>query len=215
MGFTVVGKPAATVITSSPGTRRRSAQLGRGQRRQRQQVGRRSGIHQQALAHAAPAGELALEAVCETSRGQPEIQRRIHQRPHFRRIEHLARHRHLAGPRDELPRRERPRRSTRPPGPRIRSRRLSLRPSCQELPVPGDGALQALLEIEQRGPGQLRCGRATRSGTAGGFRSKPRSRRPDASSEPMSSRIRFTRPRTVTSLSLEKLNACPCSSGRE
>ena len=82
------------------------AQLGRGQCGHRQQVGRRSRIHQQAIAQAAPTGELALELVGEAARRQPEIECRIYERAHFRGVEDLAGDGHLGGAGDEVARRE-------------------------------------------------------------------------------------------------------------
>ena len=59
IGLTVVGKPAATVITSSPGRSRRSPSLGEVSAETRQQIGRRAGVDQHAFANPEPARELA------------------------------------------------------------------------------------------------------------------------------------------------------------
>ena len=52
IGLTVVGNPAATVMTSSPGRQPIARRAWRRQRRQRQQVGGRAGVAQQRVADA-------------------------------------------------------------------------------------------------------------------------------------------------------------------
>ena len=156
MGLTVVGKPAATVMTSSPGAQPPVAQLGRGQGREGQQVGGGAGVDQHALAHAEPAREFAFERVGEAAGGEPEIQRGIHQQAHFGGIEHPAGDGHGGFAGHERPWRRRPRRSIRPTRSRICSRKL-VRPRSahrQKLPIPGDGPLQTFFQGEQRRPAE-------------------------------------------------------------
>ena len=93
-----MGKPAAAVMTSSPGLQTALAQAFRRERRDRQQIGRRAGIAQQSMPHANPAGKLPLELIGEPAGRQPEIERRIDQSNQFIGIEHPPRdgHRGLA-----------------------------------------------------------------------------------------------------------------------
>ena len=88
IGLTVVGNPAATVMTSSPGLRARSFSCGEVQRGEREEVRTGPGVDQRTFAHADKARELTLELVGKTAGGQPEIERRIDEMFHFVGVEH-------------------------------------------------------------------------------------------------------------------------------
>ncbi len=68
IGLTVVGKPAATVITSSPGHQPAIAQPRRGERRQREQVGRRARVAQERVPRAHEARERRARAAWRSGR---------------------------------------------------------------------------------------------------------------------------------------------------
>jgi hypothetical protein len=95
----VVGKPAAAVMTSSPGLQGALAEHGRGQGRERQQIGRGAGVGGHRLLHADALRDQALEFLVEAAGGQPAVERGIDQRHVGLGIEHAAgrRHRRLSG----------------------------------------------------------------------------------------------------------------------
>ena len=77
IGLTVVGKPAATVITSSPGCSRRSPSFG--DVSAVRPAGSRTSpeLHEERVADAEPSRELALELRGEAAGGQPEVERGV------------------------------------------------------------------------------------------------------------------------------------------
>ena len=78
IGLTVVGKPAATVITSSPGFSAPLAELRRSERREGDEVGRRAAVHEDRVAAAEElAREAPLERVREAAGGEPEVERGV------------------------------------------------------------------------------------------------------------------------------------------
>ena len=91
--FTVVGKPAAAVITSSSGLRARSRDYAGGERGKRDEIGGRTGIHRHGIARADLGGEFVLESSLNgpvvTKIAKPELTSDFH----VARIEDPARHR--------------------------------------------------------------------------------------------------------------------------
>ena len=79
MGATVVGKPAATVMTSSPRSDSSVSQFRRSQGHEGEQVGGRTGVDQGAMLHPKKVGEFLFKPFRITAGGQPEIERRVDQ----------------------------------------------------------------------------------------------------------------------------------------
>ena len=106
IGLTVVGKPAATVITSSPGRSAPVAQLvGDVSAASASRFALEPRVDEDGVADADPPGELALELRGEPARRQPEVERRLDQVLHLVGVEDLARHGHrgLAGDESRCP----------------------------------------------------------------------------------------------------------------
>src|SRR5207302_2218729 len=66
------------------------AQLGRGERREGEQVGRGSGVAEDRVPPAGEAREPALEPAGEAARGEPEVERGVHQRDELHVVEDAA-----------------------------------------------------------------------------------------------------------------------------
>ena len=134
-----------------------------------------------------------LELLGEAARGQPEVQRGIHQRAAFLRVEDASGDGHrairparnLAGERRVV--------ILALPSSRIRLRNSSagLCVHLQKLPIPGDGPVQTLVQREQRLPAQHVAGLGSRSGTGCGSRWTPHSGRPAAAKIPSRRRMRL------------------------
>ena len=92
-GLTVVGKPAATVITSSPGRSRRSPSFGEVRADSARRLAEEPELHSRACAAAETARELPLELRGEAPRRQPEIERGVDQVATGRRRRRPARDR--------------------------------------------------------------------------------------------------------------------------
>ena len=90
MGLTVVGKPAATVITSSPGRTRRSFSCGEVSALKATRLADEPGIDQQGRIAIHALGQLALELLGEPAGGEPEIEAGLDGQLQFLGIEHAA-----------------------------------------------------------------------------------------------------------------------------
>ena len=74
IGLTVVGNPAATVITSSP-ARACDRRARRSKARKRSEIGRGAGIDQRGTTHPHKRGEFAFELRGKSSRSEPRVER--------------------------------------------------------------------------------------------------------------------------------------------
>ncbi len=101
IGLTVVGKPAATVITSSPGLSRRSPSFGEVRAVTASRSADEPELTSVARADAEPARELFLELRGEAAGSQPEIERGIDQRLHVFGVEDAAGDRNRNSPRPQ------------------------------------------------------------------------------------------------------------------
>ena len=181
------------MITSSPGPSRRSPSLGEVKRDSASRLADEPEFTSRQSRTPHQRANSRSNWSAKRPGGQPEIERGIHQRAHFRGVEDPAGDRApwLAPGTNS--------RAGKALGAILAHQIENLRAesacglSCQELPVPGDGALQALFESEERRPASSSCGRATRSGTGGGSRSTPRSGLRARVPSPSSRRMRFTR----------------------
>ncbi len=119
IGLTVVGKPAATVITSSPGCSRRSPSFGEVSAETASRFADEPELHSSACRTPTAVGELALELARRTGRwsARSRATRRRGAAARRRRRPGPNRHRRLAG--HERPRGERRRRGTRATSSRI------------------------------------------------------------------------------------------------
>ena len=88
IGLTVVGKPPATVMTSSPGLSWRSPSFGEVSAVSASRSADEPELTSVARADAEEAREGFFELLGEAAGGQPEVERRIHQRLDIFGIEH-------------------------------------------------------------------------------------------------------------------------------
>ena len=86
--------PLLVSSTDGVGTKSAIAELGRGQRCQREQVGRGAGVDQERVALAGVACQVALEDPRLRPRGEPEVEAGAHQLDHLLWAEHAAGCRH-------------------------------------------------------------------------------------------------------------------------
>ena len=77
-------------MTSSPGLRRRSPELGRGERREGHEVRRRAGVDEQGVREAQVVRDARLELLGEAAGGQVEVEARVDQEAHLLLAEHAA-----------------------------------------------------------------------------------------------------------------------------
>ena len=102
IGLSVVGKPAATVMTSSPGLSCRLPSFGLVSAESAHEVGRRAAVDEGRGAGADVVREGVLELGGPAAGGEPAVERRVDQGDHVVGVEHLARDRDGRLPGDEL-----------------------------------------------------------------------------------------------------------------
>ena len=221
IGLTVVGKPAATVITSSPGPQLPVAQPRRGQRAQRDEVRRRAGVDEDRVPHAEEAREVALERLRVAAGRQPELEPRVDEELQLGRVEDPPGHGDGRHARHEDGRAE--------------GELVVLGDELQD-GVPAILELAGLVQLSRhahpgtsgttrscargpargrtRGSSRARAGPSRGRGTGPGSRSaRCPGRSGSRSLRPTCARISATISLTVTCAEFEKLNASPASSG--
>ena len=102
IGFTVVGKPIATVRTSSPSTSRRLPSLGLVERAERDEVGAGPTVDEDGAAHPHVAGQGSLELLREATCRQPSVEGGVHHGDEVLGPQHLPGDGHGGLPRHEL-----------------------------------------------------------------------------------------------------------------
>ena len=90
MGATVVGKPAATVMTSSPGCDRRSPSFELVSAEKASKIRGRTGIDEDGFFDAEKCRQLIFKRVAFRPQREPEIERRIDRSGHFLFSENAA-----------------------------------------------------------------------------------------------------------------------------
>ena len=106
IGLTVVGKPAATVMTSSPGLSRRSPSFGEVRAVRASRLADEPELTSVAVRIPKYLREGLFELCGEAAGGQPEIERRFHERLDVFGVEDAAGDRHRSFARHERARRE-------------------------------------------------------------------------------------------------------------
>ena len=102
IGFTVVGKPAATVITSSPGRSLRSPSFGEVRQETATRFADEPEFTSETERSTKKTREVAFELPRETARSKPSVERRIDDRLQVIFPDNLARHRNRRNSRLEF-----------------------------------------------------------------------------------------------------------------
>ena len=202
IGLTVVGKPAATVITSSPGCRRRSPSFGEVRAETASRFADEPELQRIACRTPTALRELQLELLRVAAGREPEVERRVNEVEQLVGVEDTTgdRNRRLAG--DELAGRELERRGTRarargsaraarPPS-ALRCARSPLRAvPAKVLRVPRNRLVEPAGEVVPRAPAEHRARlRPPRAPGRGSRRRRRRARPARATPSPSARRWR-------------------------